>query len=257
MNFIQVYRSEWLKKNGSMAVWLMLAGAFFVPMINTLLFIFYPERLIPAYDTPTEFWMILFTRSWNSMVVLFLPLGLVLVNSMLCQIEYKNNTWKQIHATPIPYTTIYFAKLSVILVMLVQLFFLFNVGIYASAVIPSFFRTELHVPYYPIPVKQILNENLNYFFVALPMLLLQFMLSMHFRNFVIPLGVGLVMVVLGITAISWEHHYLIPSLYPFLYHLAANQSTTQTFQVFQWASFTSLSFLLLGFLLYRFKPNKG
>lgn len=240
-----------------MADWLVLVGAFFIPLINTLLFIFYPERLLPAHDTPSEFWLILFTRSWNSMVVLFLPLGLVLATSMLCQIEYRNNTWKQVHTAPLRYTEIYFSKLLVLLVLLIQLYVLFNIGIFASAVIPSLFHNELHFPNYPIPFSHILTENLNYFLVALPLLLFQYAWSMHFRNFVIPLGVGLVLVVLGITAVSWEHNYFIPSLYPFLYFLGVNTSETSPNQVLQWTSISSLSFLIIGYLLYRFKPNKG
>lgn len=257
MHFFQVFRSEWLKKKGSIAGWLVFAGAFFVPLVNTLLFIFYPERLLPAHADPSQFWLVLFTRSWNSMVLLFLPLGIVLATSMLCQLEYKNNAWKQVHTAPIRFSEIYFSKLLVILVMLAQLFVLFNVGIYASGVIPSFFHTELIFPDYPIPVMHILTENLNYFFVAVPMILLQYMLSMHFRNFVIPLGVGLVLVVLGITAISWEHNYMIPSLYPFLYHLTANQPGTPPFNVLQWTSVASVLLLAAGFLLYLFKPQKG
>lgn len=63
------------------------------------------------------------------MSIVFLPMGIVLATSLFCQLEFKNNAWKQVHTAPIGYSSVYFAKLIVVLAMMAQLFILFNVGI--------------------------------------------------------------------------------------------------------------------------------
>src|SRR5450432_3168395 len=73
----------------------------------------------------------------NCFHVLFLySICVILAASLITQIEYKNNTWKQLHSLPLSFTTIFFSKLAVIIVMVLQFFIWFNIGIYLSALIP-------------------------------------------------------------------------------------------------------------------------
>jgi hypothetical protein len=148
--FIRSFSAEWLKKRRSFSAWLVWVGAFFIPFINTIIFLTYPNQLKKLHAAP-DFWQALFLKSWETMSVMLLPMGIVLAVSLVTQLEFKNNTWKQLHAMPLAFTNIFFSKLAVLIVMLLQLILLFNVGIYLSAVIPSFFNSSIPFPGDRIP----------------------------------------------------------------------------------------------------------
>ena len=135
LSFIHSFQSEWLKTRRSLASWLVVCGAFFTPVIIIIARLMHHDRLANLYGEK-GFWNQLWESSWESMAIFLLPVGVVLTTSLVTQLEFKNNTWKQLHTMPLSMTTIFFAKLSVILVMLLQFFILFNTGIYLSALIP-------------------------------------------------------------------------------------------------------------------------
>src|SRR5450432_935551 len=132
ISFINSFRSEWLKKKRSLATWIVIIGGFFTPIIIIIARLVQHNKLIPIY-TDANFWKLLWKNSWESMAIFLLPLGVILSTSLITQIEYKNNTWKQLHTLPLKLTTIFFAKLAVIIIMVLQFFILFNIGIYFSA----------------------------------------------------------------------------------------------------------------------------
>src|SRR3954468_24778005 len=131
ITFFHAFQSEWLKTRRSLALWMVLIGAFFTPTIIII------ARLVrytgvPALYSKEDFWDLLWRNSWESMAIFFLPLGAILSTSLIAQIEYKNNTWKQLHTLPLSYTTIFVAKLAVIVSLMAIFFVLFNIGIYLS-----------------------------------------------------------------------------------------------------------------------------
>jgi ABC-type Na+ transport system ATPase subunit NatA len=76
-----------------------------------------------------------------------LPMGVVLVTSLIVQLEYRSNAWKQLAAAPVSYPAVYLAKLGVILVLLLEFFVLFNLGIWLEYIgkrSPSL-RADFHV----------------------------------------------------------------------------------------------------------------
>lgn len=105
MTFINSFQSEWLKRKRSLASWLVVAGAFFTPAIILTARIKNHAALAPHYAAD-DFWQKLWNQSWESMEVFLLSIGIILATGLIAQIEYKNNTWKQLHATPQRLTTI-------------------------------------------------------------------------------------------------------------------------------------------------------
>jgi lantibiotic transport system permease protein len=134
--FLAGVRSEWLKQRRSLGAWLVLGGGLFIPGIITAVRLLRPAGLPQLYRAP-GFWERLWTQSWESMAVMILPLVVMLAASLIVQIEYRNNTWKQVHATPQPLATIFLAKLVMILKLVVQLLFWFNAGIYLAGIVPA------------------------------------------------------------------------------------------------------------------------
>lgn len=255
-SFINCFSAEWIKKRRSFSEWLVLAGGFFVPFILILVLLFYPKQLISIHASG-HFWEAMFQKSWQFMAFMLLPMGIVLAVSLITQLEFKNNGWKQLHTTPATFSNIYFSKLTVLVVMLLQLFLLFNVGIYLSGVIPSLLNSHTRFPTYTLRYGYFLRENTNYFIICLPMLALQYLISLQFKNFLIPVGAGLALTVGGLIALSWKYAYIIPSSYTALYFLQTRDNTTHIHNLQVWSLCYFTLFSLLGYWLYISKKEKG
>lgn len=260
MTFINSFQSEWLKKKRSLAAWLVIVGAFFTPSIILMSRIKNANKLSALYASD-DFWQKLWNQSWESMAAFLLPIGIILAVSLITQIEYKNNTWKQLHATPQRYATIFTAKFLVIAIMLVEVFVLFNVGIYLSAMIPSMLLRSVPYPTAPIPYLNFLHGNLHFFLDSLPILALQYLISLQFRNFLVPVGAGFVIWFLGVGLLSWEYSYIFPYIHSTLDFLTASGQlgnrkippvNIQLLAVIYFALFT-----IAGYVLYVAKKDKG
>lgn len=187
----------------------MIVGAFFTPII-VLLVRLKNYQALPKLNVAEDFWTKLWFTTWESMTILLLPMGIILATALITQIEYKNNAWKQLHTTPQGFSTIFFAKFAVILVMMIELFALFNLGMYLSAIIPSLILSNVPFPTAPIPFQSFLFGNINFFIGCLPILALQYLISLQFKNFLVPIGVGFAIWALGIGMTSWEYSYAFP-----------------------------------------------
>ena len=117
---------------------------------------------LPCMQKPTS-GLPLWQSSWESMAIFLLPLGVVLSTSLITQIEYKNNSWKQLHTVPLNFSTIFFTKLLVIICNAAPVFYSFNIGIYLSAVIPWLLGSGVNTPA-TFPYKYFLQENALYFY---------------------------------------------------------------------------------------------
>lgn len=199
--------SEWHKTKKSAAFWLVLVGGLFIPLLMILVQSFYPEKISPL-KLGTKYWNTLFNNSWESMAILLLPAGIIMATSLIAQIEYKNNTWKQVFATPQSFSTLFFAKKTMVILLLL-LFFAINLsGFFISAYLPGLWSGG-GLPNFP-PIKIILYRNLEFFVSSLPLLAVQFFIAMRFKNFLISIGMGIGFIVLSIFAFSWKYGYLIP-----------------------------------------------
>jgi hypothetical protein len=255
-SFINSFTAEWIKKRRSFAAWLVWAGGFFVPLILVIIFIVYPKQLLSLHASG-HFWELLFQKAWQLMVFMLLPMGIVLAVSLITQLEFKNNTWKQLHSSPLPFAAIYFSKLAVLLLMLLQLFIVFNLGVYCSAVLPALFNRKIPFPLYNINWVYLLKTNAAYFIVCLPLVAWQYVISLQFKNFLIPIGTGLALVIGGLIAVQWQHAYTIPSSYTALYFLQSNSKKIPAHNLIQWSLFYSILFTLPGYWLYIAKKEKG
>ena len=217
MNFIHSFQSEWLKKKGSLASYLVFIGAFFTPLIVTIIRTVRYEGLAVATKAP-DFWEKQWSSSWESMAIFLLPMGIIMAAALIAQLEFKNNAWKQLHTTPQSLTIIFLAKHAVILTMMVQLFVLFNLGVYLSGIIPNFLR-GIPYPSEPIPFVFLLKEDVKYFLVCLPIVALQYLISLRFSNFLVPVGAGLVIWFGTLASLSWKYSYIFPFSHSMLSYL--------------------------------------
>jgi len=250
--YLYSFGSEWLKKKRTASSFLIVAGSLLIPLIIIIARTDSAGGLAAANLQP-HIWENLYNRNWQIMGTLLLPMGIVLATSLVTQLEYRNNTWKQLFTTPQTLTTIFVAKLSVILIMLIEFFLLFNLGIWLTGIIPGLL---LGVPYPPetFPWKAFWNGNAKFFLDSLPILALQYGISLRIRNFLVPLGVGLGLYVASMIAVHWKYGYFIPYTY-FDYEfmgLAAGKVHTHS-----WAAGYAILFIVLAYFFYITRKDKA
>ena len=193
---------------------MVLAGSLFTPAIVAAVRLIH-YRTLPNIYSADAFWPTMWRSCWESTAIFFLPLCAILATSLITQIEFKSNAWKQLHTLPVSTAVIFLSKLAVILVMLMEFLILFNAGIYVSAMIPS-----VLVPGVPHPKGSFLSlplfqENALYFVHCLPIIGAQYLMSLRSNNVLIPIGIGFMAWVAAIASVSskfaiwWPYSYTI------------------------------------------------
>ena len=223
MNLVLInsFRSEWLKKRRSLASWLIVVGGLFTPVVVIAARLIRHDRLQEIYAA-ANFWNSLWKSSWESMAIFFLPMGAILATSLMTQIEFKNNAWKQVHALPLHPMTIYFAKFLVIVLMIAQFFVLFDIGIVLSAWLPALLVSGVRFPQAPLPLRFFMSDTAIYFFDCLPIIAAQYLLSLRFNNFLASIGIGFMAWVGALAALSWQYARIVPYAYTMLDYLTNN-----------------------------------
>src|SRR5476651_2177115 len=125
MDLIATVHAEWLKQRRSAATWLIFLGACFVPAIIFVARVARPG-ILPALNRAAGYWLKLWQQSNEAVAIILFPILLILLTTLIVQIETRNNAWKQVHTSPQPLAFIYFGKLFIILTAVVAFFLLFH-----------------------------------------------------------------------------------------------------------------------------------
>ncbi len=255
--FIDALHGEWLKQRRSLADWMVLCGALFTPTIILVFRLYHHEDLPKLYARPV-FWTQLWHSAWESAAIFFLPMGAVLATSLIVQIEYRNNAWKQLRTLPIGAATVYFSKLTIVLSMLAQFLVLFVIGIWLSAAIPALIIPGVELP--AAPLAMFSRDLVAYFVGCLPIVALQYALSLHLRNFIVPLGIGFLLWVASLAALSSRWGALSPYTYTmleYLQHEPARTLPTPIYNLQALAVGYALLFVAVGYALFATRRQKG
>lgn len=254
--FIHSFQSEWIKKKRSLASWLVIVGGFFIPAI-LLIGRFYNFDGIAAANAADNIWDRLYSRCWQFMGMFLLPMGVILASSLVTQIEFRNNSWKQLHASPQRFSTIFFSKLLVILLMLLQFFILFNLGVYLLGTIPALFFSSIPFPKQAFSLSLLLKQNTPYLIACLPVVALQYLISLQFRNFLVPIGCGLGLLVASLIALSWKYGYIVPYSYCAYAFLGKMVLSNPSVNTNYWALGYFIGIIVLAFVLYVNRRERG
>lgn len=199
--------SEWRKVQGSFAMWFVVAGAAFVPTVLLIARIWRHQQLPGLYQDPV-FWDTLAAQALEMTAVLLFPVGIVLLSSLVTQLEHRNVTWKQVHVTPQSAADIFLSKLLVLLMLIFFFLVLFNAGLFLVGALPSIAFPELRYPVQAFPLGALSRRACALFLASAPVIIGQFALGVLTRHFALALGVGLGLVIASLLAFSWEYNYL-------------------------------------------------
>jgi hypothetical protein len=255
MNFLHSLQSEMLKTKRTAAVWLSFIGGFFIPLIDTIYCLNKGVCINSLSESGMNAWTVHFMSSMDKMASFLLPAGIILASSLLTQMEYKNNTWKQLHTTPQSYSMVFMSKFTAILILTLQFFLFFNLGVFLSGVIPCLVSNG-SFPDASIPWLFLIKANIKAFISCLPILALQYLLSFRFKNFVVPIGIGLVMLIGSLIALSWKHVYWSPYIHTML-HMSPERPNPSGLGS-HWWSLIQFAFIMgISYIIYLKRKEKG
>jgi hypothetical protein len=212
ISFIPNTKAEFLKSKQTAAFWLTVVGAVFVPLLNFIGLVARPDHFVRVFkDDP---WLHIINDNWEAAAIFLMPIYVILVISLVVQIEYRNNTWKQVYTLPRTLADIFISKFIVIHALILFCFLLFN----ASIILVSYAANLVHKQYtffdQAVPWKRLFLISVKTYFSVLAMTAIQYWLSLRFRNFILPMGIGLGLLITGFIIHSWEQLYYYPYMYP-------------------------------------------
>jgi hypothetical protein len=205
-------------------------------------------------------WDYHFSHCWQVFSAFLLPMFVILVCSMITQIEFKNNTWKQVFASPQSLANIFFSKLITILLMILFLFVMFNVFVIASGVLVSLINKEYTFLQQTPDWLLVLKISLKFLVALLAIISIQYWLSLRIKNFIVPIAIGLAFIITTLIILSWEHIFKVPYAFPFL-TFQAMQGTGAGSKFFQNHELNSIGYFIfftaLAFLDMKYRKERG
>ena len=249
MNLLISLRSELLKTKRTASLYLTLIGAAVGPVMY-LLNVLLDENEIDASEKDPLNAIFKILSDMNG-TALF-PLFVILICTLLPQIEYRNNTWKQVFASPQTKFNVFLAKfMNVHLLMLVFLtathFFMF-----LSIVAINFIKPNLNLFKHPLNGNMVLINAANAYILLLAVCAIQFWIGLRSRNFIVPIGIGFALWLTG-TIMGVQYKSNLVFYFPYSFH-AFPVSTKLKSQLTQvaWTSLGyALLFLIVGFFDFR------
>jgi hypothetical protein len=194
MKFIISLRSEFLKVKRTSLIYLTILAAAFVPIVMLL------ENLdgTPNGDlVRVDPFKAYYAEGWMFIAFLILPIFIVLISTLLLQIEHRNNTWKQVLASPQQYHTILLSKFIVLQTFIILMLITHNVLMVAAALPIEFMYPDFRIFTYLNSWDTLLLVNARTYFAALGISGLQFWLALRYRNFIASLGIGILLCIMS------------------------------------------------------------
>ncbi|RYY85504.1 MAG: hypothetical protein EOO15_16845 [Chitinophagaceae bacterium] len=252
------FRSELLKTRRTAAFWLSIIGAAFIPAIYFLVYVLKPEKVVPKLQMGA--WAIHFLQGWQALSSFLFPMFVILICALVPQLEYRNNTWKQVWASPQPTGSVFFAKFLSIQSMVLLFFVSYNLFMILVAVLANTIHSAYPFFDQPLDWRALLRLSFKTYVSVLSITSIQYRLSLRFKSFVAPVGIGLALLIGGTIAngFGWEHTDKIPYAYPTLTLLSMMRPGNALINTHEWyaIAYTAL-FLGLGYLDLRFRKERG
>jgi hypothetical protein len=254
--FLISLQSEFLKIRRSSAFWLVIAGSAFMPCIFFLIYVTKPDVFIKRLGTNP--WMGHILQGFEGASFFLWPMFITVVASLVTQIEYRNNTWKQVLASPLRLGDVYFAKYIVIQCMILGAYILFDMEMVLSGLAAEVFYSGYGFAHHPVPVRAILQLDAKSFIAILGMTTIQYCISLRFKNFITSIGIGLALVIAGLIMIPWDKVVYFPYAYSALSFM--RNSATGDFKILKheyWSLGYFAVFLLGGFADFVYRRERG
>ncbi len=258
MSFTISVKTELIKTKRSASFWISMIGAAIIPVIFFLIYVLEPGKNYARFEQ--EPWEKHFVQGWQAFSLFLLPMFVILICSLIPQIEFKNNTWKQVFASPQSTGNIFFSKYLAIIFMILFLFVMFNTIMLVSGSTADLMYSKYTFLNKQVDWLTVLKVNTKVFISLLAIIAIQYWLGLRFRNFIVPIGIGLGLLVTCMILAPWQHSNKLPYALPFQAFLSMEKDKANI-SVFGKQELYSIGyfafFTLVAFLDLRFRKERG
>lgn len=200
----------------------------------------------------------IFNLSFEINGMTIFPLFVVLICTLLPQIEYRNNAWKQVLTSPQTKTNVFLSKLLNMHLLLLLFLAAFHLYMWIVAVVAHFTIPELNVLNRPLDGFALLKKHFNIYISMLALSSLQFWIGMRSKNFIAPIAIGVALWLVGVIAVM-EYHSDSANYYPYSFLILGSFDEFKVYHTqVKWTSLTyAFAFLFIGFLDFRRRRMNG
>lgn len=254
--FLISLQTEFMKIRRSAAFWLVIAGGAFLPLLLTIMYLSKPSQFEKRLGHDP--WMGHLLMGFQGGAFFLWPMFIILVTSLVTQIEYRNNTWKQVMASPLRIGDVYFSKFIVIQCMIVCAYVLFDGWIMLSGLITQVFEPAYNFIHSPLHLHAFFVMDLKSYISILGMSTIQYCLSLRFKNFIGAIGTGLALIIAGLFMLPWDKVEYFPYAYSALTFIRSNISSDFTMLKHEYWSLGYFLFsLTAGFIDFKTRRERG
>lgn len=248
-------QSEFYKSRKTLAFWAAILLPLVICGLITFGFFSNSEKIIKMNYPPQALWMTYSGTALGVMGMLILPFYVIFMAFSVNNIEHKNDTWKTLFAQPLNRFSIYAAKYLYAVCLIFICLFLFVSFTYLFGNLLHLLVSDLKFNEYS-PLELLSKLYLKLFLASLGILSVQFIISLIWGDFLKPMGIGFIGVIMGIIAASkgWQYAYLIPFSHPSLalaFRKPANQEAFFTQEIYSSLSFAAVFFIAGYFIVTR------
>jgi len=210
-------QSEFYKSRKTLAFWASILLPLVICAMVAFGFYTKSEAILKFHYSPQLLWITYSGSALGVMGILILPFYTIFMAFSVNNIEHKNDTWKTLFAQPLGKLSIYTAKYLYAVFLIFICLFLFAGFTYASGHLLQILVPEYKFSDYSA-VDLLSKFYAKLFLSSLGILSVQFIISLIWGDFLKPMGIGFVGVIIGIIAASkgWEYAYMIPYSQPAL-----------------------------------------
>ncbi|MEJ7557264.1 MAG: ABC transporter permease [Pedobacter sp.] len=244
-------QSEFFKSRKTLAFW----AAILLPLVICGLiaagFFSNAEKVIARNYPPEALWGIYSGTALGIMGMLILPFYVIFMAFSVNNIEHKNDTWKTLFAQPLNKFSIYAAKYLYAVLLIFLSLSLFAILTLVFGYLLYMLNSELKFNEFS-PVEMLTKLYLKVFLSSLGILSVQFIISLIWGDFLKPMGIGFIGVIMGIIVASkgWEYAYMVPYSHPFL-TLSLSKSKGAA-EIFSREIYSSLIYAVVFFIIGYF-----
>lgn len=256
MNFMTTLQGELIKiKRSSLPYFTFLAAAF-----TPVVMLFDNLDGTPSEDLRKEGPLFgFYVEGFQFIAIMFLPLFIVLVSTLLLQIEHKNNTWKQVLASPQPLYNLLLSKFLVVQGLVILMLVVFNLFMIVVAACIDLAYPDYKLLSYLDNFSDVFIPNAKIYIASLGMNAIQFWLALRFRNFVVPLAIGLMLWLICPIALFEMNWVDTMSKFPYALSIIVVVKNLKPMHLWvQWLSLGYMMiFLVIAYLDFDRKKMKG
>lgn len=255
MNLLVSLRSDILKTKRTAAFYLTLAAGAFGPFVSLLDMIF-GEGV--SAENGKGILNMMFIGKFQMTGFILLPMFVILICTLLPQLEYKNNAWKQVLTSPQAKGDVFLAKF-INIHLLILLFLVVNqLSMFVTVVVLHFYEPSLNVINQPLNGYKVLEKIVNIYVALLAMSSIQFWLGLRIKNFIVPIAVGISCFIIGtILVIQFESGFA--AYFPYSFHaLGTFPEHKPEVNRIMWTSVGySIVLLVLSFIDFKRRGSKS